>query len=58
MTQREQLIADLDDMEQILIHLDTTTDIWQNRVIKALARAIYHILVYLVRKDSQKNQSL
>ena len=52
MSRKEQLIEDLDDMETILIHLNNCSDIWQNRVIRSLARAIYHILTYLVKEKS------
>ena len=52
MSRKEQLIEDLSDMEDILIQMEESADIWQNRVVKALARAVYHILTYLVKEKS------
>lgn len=52
-SREEQLLSDLSDMETILIALESSADIWQNRIIKSLARCVYHILVFLV-KDGRK----
>lgn len=49
MSRKDVLVENLSDMETILIELEQSSDIWQNRVIKALARAIYNILTYLVK---------
>ena len=38
----EELIKDMDNMEDILIRLETTSeDIWQDRLICSMAKAIY-----------------
>ena len=47
----EELIKDMDNMEDILIRLETTSeDIWQNRLICSMAKAIYHIIRYIQLK--------
>ena len=47
----EELIKDMDNMENILIRLETTNeDIWQDRLICSMAKAIYHIIRYIQLK--------
>lgn len=47
----EELIKDMDNMEDILIRLETTSgDIWQDRLICSMAKAIYHIIRYIQLK--------
>lgn len=47
----EELIKDMDNMEDILIRLETTSeDIWQDRLICSIAKAIYHIIRYIQLK--------
>ena len=47
----EELIKDMDNMEDILIRLETTSEnIWQDRLICSMAKAIYHIIRYIQLK--------
>ena len=47
----EELIKDMDNMEDILIRLETTSeDIWRDRLICSMAKAIYHIIRYIQLK--------
>ena len=47
----EELIKDMNNMEDILIRLETTSeDIWQDRLICSMAKAIYHIIRYIQLK--------
>ena len=47
----DELTKDMDNMENILIRLETTSeDIWQDRLICSMAKAIYHIIKYSFRK--------
>ena len=51
MTTRKTLVEDMQGMEDILLALDGLhPDIPDRIVIKALTRAIWHILEYLVRR--------
>ena len=49
MKQIELLKDDLSQIESVLIELEQSADIWQNKVIKIMCRCLYHILTYLVR---------
>lgn len=51
----EQLFSDLQEVETVLIQLEQSVDIWQNKVIKMLTRAVYHILIYLIRNIKEKH---
>lgn len=51
---KDILTEDLDGIEEILLILESFPDIWQSRIIKALARAVYHILLYLIKKDDKR----
>lgn len=47
----EELTKDMNNMEDILIRLETTSeDIWQDRLICSMAKAIYHIIKYIQLK--------
>ena len=47
---RTELTEDLANMEDALVRLEPSADIWQNRIITALCKAVYHILVWIIRK--------
>lgn len=52
MTQREILVDDLQNMEDVLLALQDVSnrrDLTERGVIVLLARAVYHILVYAIR---------
>ena len=47
----EELTKDMDNMEDILIRLELTReDIWQDRLLCVMAKAIYHIIRYIQLK--------
>ena len=52
MTQRETLVDDLQNMEDVLLALEDVSNnkhLTEKGVIVLLARAVYHILVYAIR---------
>lgn len=52
MTQREVLVDDLQNMEDVLLALEDVSNnkhLTEKGVIVLLARAVYHILVYAIR---------
>lgn len=49
MNRKQLLMDDLSQIENVLIELEQSADIWQNKVIKIMCRCLYHILMYLVR---------
>ena len=52
MTQREILVDDLQNMEDVLLALEDVSNnkhLTEKGVIILLARAVYHILVYAIR---------
>jgi hypothetical protein len=52
MTQREILVDDLQNMEDVLLALEDVSNnkhLTAKGVIVLLARAVYHILVYAIR---------
>lgn len=50
MPTREDLIQDINDLEQALERLEYQPDIWQNKIIKCLCRAVWHLLQAQVRR--------
>ncbi len=49
MALREELIKDAENMENGMIRTADRADIWQDRLIYALCKAVYHIIQYLLR---------
>ena len=52
MTQREILVDDLQNMEDVLLAIEDVSNnkhLTEKGVIVLLARAVYHILVYAIR---------
>lgn len=49
MNKSELLHDDLYQIENVLIELEQSSDIWQNRVVKIMCRCLYHILTYLIK---------
>ncbi len=47
---KQELIKDLSNMEEVLERTANRTDIWQDRCVHAMARAIYHLLVVMIRR--------
>ena len=50
---RERLTEDLDNMENVLIRTAEPCDLWQDRLIHAMARAIYDILVWILKHSNK-----
>lgn len=56
MTTRSDLVKDMEDAETILLALDgLRADISDKVVIRAIVRAIWHILEYLIRRDNERH---
>ena len=51
---RDELITDLEAMEQVMCRTADRADIWQDRCIYAMARAIYHLLQWTIKKERRK----
>ena len=47
---KKELLKDLENMEEVLSRTAGRTDIWQNRIIYAIAKAVYHLLLVEIRK--------
>lgn len=51
MTTRERLIEDAENMEEIMSRLELTKDdIWQNRFIYWIAKAVYDVLREVMKR--------
>ena len=48
---RSDLIEDLEAMEQGMIRTADRCDIWQDRLIYAMCKAIYDLLRWVLRKE-------
>lgn len=53
---RDELIKDLDAMEEILTKTAGRCDIWQDRFIHAMARAIFHLLTVTIRRIDRESK--
>lgn len=51
---RKILIQDIDAMDEVMERTAGRTDIWQNRCVYAMAKAIWHILQWIVRHGDLK----
>lgn len=49
----EILKKDMDNMENVLQRTAQRTDIWQDRAVYNIALAVYHIIGYILRKDTR-----
>ena len=47
---KHDLMEDLENMETALCRLEDSPDIWQNNIIKALCRSVYHLLLAEIRR--------
>ena len=52
MTRMDKLVEDMANMEEVLSRTADRCDIWQDRLIHAMARAIWDILCYIMRKET------
>lgn len=49
---KQAFIADLEAMEAGMERTAERSDIWQDRLVYALCRAVWHIIQYLLYKDA------
>lgn len=49
----KKLTEDAENMLEVMERTADHADIWQDRCIYAMAKAIYHILLYLHRKEKR-----
>ncbi len=47
---KNELMKDLENMEEVLCRTADRVDIWQDRIIFTMAKAIYHILTWIIKK--------
>ena len=50
---QKRLSEDLANMEEVLSRTADRCDIWQDRLIHAMARAIYDILVWILKHSNK-----
>lgn len=48
---KKRLMEDCENMEEIMCKTADRCDIWQDRFIYAIARAVWDILQWIVRKE-------
>lgn len=53
MTRRDQLKRDLDEIEEAMIRLGGRADIWQDRLLWHICRAIYDLILYVLSKEGR-----
>jgi hypothetical protein len=46
---KSELIKDIENMEEVMNRTANRCDFWQDRCVYAIAKAVWHILQYLVR---------
>jgi len=49
-----ELLDDLDAMEEGMSRTADRADIWQDRLVYAMCKAIYHIIKWIVRKEKDR----
>ena len=53
---RDELIKDLGNMEEILTKTAGRCDIWQDRFIYHMAKAIFHLLTVAIRRIDRESK--
>ena len=48
-----ELKKDMENMENVLIRLGDRTDIWQDRIIYVIAKAVFDLCRWAIRKEKQ-----
>lgn len=51
---RKELLKDVAAMDEIMDRTAERCDIWQDRFIYAMAKAIYHILLHLLKESTNE----
>lgn len=55
-TYRENLIEDAESMEQAMIRLGNRFDIWQDRLLWHICKAVFDILQYLLKEGRDRDR--
>lgn len=53
-TMRTRLIKDLENMEQVMSKTADRSDIWQDRCVYAIAKAVWDILQFIVKREDMR----
>lgn len=53
---KKTLMSDIEAMEQVMSRTANRTDIWQDRCVYAMAKAIWDILHHIRRKEMQEDK--
>lgn len=48
---RRELIEDLSAMEEGMMKTADRSDIWQDRLIYAICKAVYHLILWVLRME-------
>lgn len=51
---KDVLRQDIENMEEVMCRTANHSDIWQDRLIYSMAKAIWHILQDIARKETTK----
>lgn len=51
MSLRDELIRDMDAMEDGMIRTGQRTDIWQDRLVWAICKAVYDVIRFILRME-------
>lgn len=53
-TMRDRLIKDIDAMEQVMTKTADRCDIWQDRAVYAIAKAVWDILQFIIKREDMR----
>lgn len=53
---KDAILQDIEAMEEIMAKTSQRCDIWQDRYIYHIAKAIYHILLYIRKQSLSENK--
>lgn len=53
---KDELIQDLTNMEDAMSRVADRSDIWQDRLIYAICKAVYDLLKWAIRRDRHETQ--
>lgn len=53
-TMRERLVKDIDAMERVMSKTADRCDIWQDRCVYAIAKAVWDILQFIVKREDMR----
>ena len=54
---REELIRSMSEMEDVLSRTANRCDIWQDRCVHSMARAIWVILKWIIRREDRHDKT-